>query len=131
MQGFAAFRSNFETDPLFELLLPAQSDAMDEERRLLYVAITRARIQAVLLTASEAPSEFVLELSRLPGLTDHLEWININPNTWRECPVCTRGILRTDNFNVTFCTRYPRCAYRVSIQPPNTNASGRTGNSSS
>jgi DNA helicase IV len=75
--GFRGFPSNLETDPLFELLLPPQSNAMDEERRLLYVAITRARIQAVLLTASEAPSEFVLDLSRLPGLTDHLEWINI------------------------------------------------------
>jgi DNA helicase-4 len=113
--GFRGFPSNLETDPLFELLLPPQSNAIDEERRLLYVAITRARIQATLLTASEAPSEFVLELSRLPGLTDHLEWINIDPNTWRECPVCKRGILRTDNFNLTFCTRYPRCAFRMSV----------------
>ncbi len=102
------FPSNLETDPLFELLLPPQSNATDEERRLLYVAITRARIQAVLLTASEAPGEFVLELSRLPGLTDHLEWINIDPNNWRECAVCKRGILRTDSSNATFCTRYPR-----------------------
>jgi DNA helicase-4 len=89
--GSRGFPSNLGSDPLFELLLPPQSNAMDEERRLLYVAITRARMQATLLTASEAPSEFVLELCRLPGLTDHLEWINIDPNTWRECPSVNEG----------------------------------------
>jgi DNA helicase-4 len=58
--GFPATR---ETHPLLEALLPgAESFPHAEERRLFYVALTRARSRAYLLYNQGNPSSFVTEL---------------------------------------------------------------------
>jgi DNA helicase-4 len=113
--GSRGFPSDMSDDPLFELLLPPMSDAMEEERRLFNVALTRARKQAVLLTATDRVSEFIVELSGLSGLTDHLEWIGLNPAEWRICPRCRKGIVERHD-SVLECRRWPRCAYREKVE---------------
>ena len=52
------------TDPLIEALLaPAEKFAFAEERRLFYVAITRAREQTFLVADAKKPSLFILEMN--------------------------------------------------------------------
>ena len=53
-----------ETDPIIDNLLSHEDDyAFAEERRLFYVAITRAREATYLIANIEKPSPFVLEIS--------------------------------------------------------------------
>ena len=59
------FPSEFEDDPLKQIVLSPQEALPDaEERRLFYVALTRAKHQVVLLTHAEHPSKYVTELLR-------------------------------------------------------------------
>ena len=61
------FPSKVEDDPLLELVLPPVSGGaypFAEERRLFYVAMTRARHGAYLVTDPVWPSAFVMELLR-------------------------------------------------------------------
>ena len=65
--GRWGFPSKVEDDPLLELVLPPASGGgypFAEERRLFYVAMTRARIGAYLVTDPVHPSTFVTELLR-------------------------------------------------------------------
>lgn len=57
------FPSEFEDDPLLSLVLARPDDYEHaEERRLFYVALTRARRQAHLIVDRTHPSSFALEL---------------------------------------------------------------------
>ena len=90
--GSRGFPSKIEDDPLLELVLPPASAGaypFAEERRLFYVAMTRARSGAYLVTDPVRPSTFVTELLRD---SDGLRLIGeLAP----ECPRCRRGRLRT------------------------------------
>ena len=62
--GKYAFPSEIDDDPLLGLVLAApDAHPNAEERRLLYVALTRARRQVFLLAEGGAPSSFVSELT--------------------------------------------------------------------
>ena len=61
------FPARIEDDPLLEIVLPPVSGEaypFAEERRLFYVALTRARKGAWLITDQFSPSTFVKELTR-------------------------------------------------------------------
>ena len=59
------FPSEFGDDPFMELVLSPKEALPDaEERRLFYVALTRAKHQVLLLTHAEHPSKYVTELLR-------------------------------------------------------------------
>lgn len=61
--GKHGFPSQKTTHPLLEALLPAQEDfPYAEERRLFYVALTRARQRAYLIADMAVASAFVVEL---------------------------------------------------------------------
>jgi DNA helicase IV len=70
------FPSQVAGDPLLTLAL-ARADELEhaEERRLFYVALTRARHRAFVCTSARAPSAFVLELETVgyAGLVDRLQ----------------------------------------------------------
>ena len=89
--GRWGFPSKVEDDPLLELVLPPVSGGacpFAEERRLFYVAMTRARNGAYLVTDPVHPSMFVTELLRK---SDELWQLGeLAP----ECPRCRRGRLR-------------------------------------
>jgi len=62
-QGKFGFPSSQQNNPLLEALLPSQDTfAYSEERRLLYVGLTRAKHKAYLIADSKQPSLFVKEL---------------------------------------------------------------------
>jgi DNA helicase IV len=61
--GSYAFPSEISDDPLLRLVMPqAESFPNAEERRLFYVAMTRARHGAYLLGGRDSPSAFLTEL---------------------------------------------------------------------
>ena len=116
--GRWGFPSKVEDDPLLELVLPPVSGGaypFAEERRLLYVAMTRARIGAYLVTDPVRPSTFVTELLRE---SHELRQIGeLAP----ECPRCRRGVLQVINGRLGpfwGCTEYrstPSCRYKKDI----------------
>ena len=88
--GDWGFPSKVEDDPLLELVLPPVSGGaypFAEERRLFYVAMTRARHGAYLVTDPVRPSTFVTELLRESGELPQIGEFAA------ECPRCRRGRL--------------------------------------
>ncbi len=74
--GYLGFPSERTSDPLMNLVLPIQNNPLDEERRLFYVGLTRAKRQTILLVAATRPSEYILELAQLTKLQDRIECVN-------------------------------------------------------
>ena len=105
------FPSRIEDDPLLDLVLPPVSGKafpFAEERRLFYVAMTRARIGAYLVADPVRPSPFVVELIRESG--DDLR--RIGDEIARECPRCTNGrLLPSQSRKNLRCSNYPRCEH--------------------
>lgn len=65
--GTYGFPSNVADDPVLDLAMPAPEEFEHaEERRLFYVALTRARRGVVLITPSQRMSPFVIELLQDP-----------------------------------------------------------------
>ena len=96
-------------DPMLHLVAPndqAQPFPHAEERRLFYVALTRARKGAYLVAHPASPSPFVRELL---AISDQITTAGTaNP----PCPSCSRGSLvpsqTGDNLR---CTSSPTCRY--------------------
>jgi DNA helicase-4 len=129
--GSYAFPSEINDDPLLRLVMPqAESFQNAEERRLFYVAMTRARRRVYLLGSRHASSAFLKEL--------------VNDNTMRSkvsdeqnpgettvsgkgkaltlietCPECRQGTLckRSSKFGEFFgCSNYPSCKYTRDVK---------------
>ena len=90
--GKYGFPVEIADDPLIDLVLSApETHPNAEERRLLYVALTRARRQAFLLAEGGPPSAFVTEL--IEGGFD-VEYFGRLPEDDVPCPVCLQGHLQ-------------------------------------
>ncbi|WP_026604309.1 UvrD-helicase domain-containing protein [Methylomonas sp. 11b] len=115
-KGEHGFPSEKATHPLLELLLPqAEAFAHAEERRLFYVALTRARHHVYLVTNGLNPSPFVRELIdgdyavtvdefSGPGFQEQIADI--------PCPACKTGwmVPRDSQYGSFFgCNQYPLC----------------------
>lgn len=88
-----AFPSTIEDDPILELVLSgADSFEYAEERRLFYVAITRAKKCTYVLYNHENPSPFIQELG---------EYRKVANCTDIQCPRCKRGYVRILKDSVT------------------------------
>ena len=98
-------------DPVLWLAMPS-SDPYEfaEERRLFYVALTRARQTVTLVTVVRKESNFIMEMVR-----DHqLRVVSADgtENTHEICPLCGSGfvVLRKGRYGPFFgCTNFPRC----------------------
>jgi DNA helicase-4 len=81
-----------------------------EERRLLFVALTRARQQVILLASSRNPSPFVMELSQNP----RVQVISPDGSTIHVCPKCKMGTLvvrRGSTGPFLGCSTFPACTH--------------------
>ena len=84
-----------ETDPLSDLLLSrAENYAFAEERRLFYVAITRARHATYLIAERQHPSPFLFEISD-----------ELNELYQKLCPRCRSGELLRKG-NISYCSNF-------------------------
>jgi DNA helicase-4 len=109
------FPNKIADDPLLELVL-SNSDTYlyGEERRLLYVALTRTRNEVFLITDASKPSEFKREFDEDPNAVsmpmDYSETISMS------CPKCKTGKL-VERFSPKYqkplvgCTNYPACTF--------------------
>ena len=118
------FPSRLQSDPLIDLVLPTQKNGTEtpwaEERRLLYVALTRARRGVWLIADDRHPSDFVTELQRKHGV-DRVIGTFAAENA-PPCLGCQTGRLLPGMRGASFyCTHYPLCRY----SPPRCSRCGR------
>ncbi|MDA7999948.1 MAG: UvrD-helicase domain-containing protein [Alphaproteobacteria bacterium] len=115
--GFPNIR---EDDPILNLVLPPLPSSDDfrhsEERRVFYVALTRAREQTHLIANSGFPSEFAEELG------EHEDYYKVavagDISNHGECPACEDGMTvrkKNESDGSTFfgCVNYSICDYTV------------------
>jgi DNA helicase-4 len=109
-----SFPNTRADDPVLALAMPAGDDyPLGEERRLFYVALTRARRSVVMFTARGQCSHFLRELEAdgAVAITD------TDGKAVREegCPSCKQGvlILRSGPYGEFHsCSNFPVCRYK-------------------
>nr|WP_234893667.1 UvrD-helicase domain-containing protein [Agrobacterium vitis] len=111
-EGDYGVPSRIEDDELLNLVMPRpETFEFAEERRLFYVALTRASRGVFLLTNGREPSRYIRELSEIAG--DNLRFESIDGDHLHQCPKCRVGQLveRKSRENTLFlgCNRYPEC----------------------
>ena len=112
--GKLGFPVEIADDPLIDLVLSApEAHPNAEERRLLYVALTRARRQVFLLAEGGSPSAFVTEL--IDGHFDVTVFGRL-PEGDVPCPHCKEGRLEQrenarDGSVFYGCSNWPYCEH--------------------
>lgn len=108
------FPSRIEDDPVMALAMPGGDGfEFSEERRLFYVALTRARRSVRMITLHKRESAFVTELVK-----DHkLRIRDLDREVQGEeaCPECGKGFLVTRNGRYGLfmaCSNFPPCRYK-------------------
>ena len=111
------FPNKIADDPVLALVLAEPEDFLyAEERRLLYVALTRTKNRVFVLTDSRRPSEFFKEFK--PSKSVFILNKETDIADLPCCPKCRTGHLlsrrneRTGKFFVG-CSNYPKCDYVV------------------
>jgi DNA helicase-4 len=126
--GQYGFPSQIADDPVLNLVMP-QPDGFPhaEERRLFYVALTRARREVVLVATRGRESPFIAELAELGAgglVAFEADGTDITP---RVCPMCRRGMLvmRTGSYGEFHgCSRFPACTHKEGGAWPHENRLG-------
>ncbi|SDI58868.1 3'-5' exonuclease, partial [Variovorax sp. OV700] len=116
--GSYGFPSSIVDDPVLQLAMPSpETFPMAEERRLFYVALTRARRSVTLVTLRYRESPFLTELMQdfqiAPTALD-----GVSTDT-QVCPECKQGSLvpRKGPYGMfSSCSRFPRCDYTRSAK---------------
>lgn len=110
-QGIRGFPSQIQDDPVLQMAMPEPETYPDaEERRLFYVALTRARRQIRLYTTTGQPSSFLTELVK----SEHLQVESVDGEKQAVCPACSKGFLslrQSDRGPFYGCTSFPACNY--------------------
>jgi DNA helicase-4 len=116
--GSGAFPSKIADDELLQLVMPDKEPGLAEERRLMYVALTRGRRAAYVVASASPQSEFVSELIGMEKATTSIVAQTIDGQKTRLCEVCGRGhlVLRKGRFGEFLgCSRFPRCKGTVAL----------------
>jgi DNA helicase-4 len=111
------FPSRVEDDPVLQLALPEPEGFLyAEERRLFYVALTRARKTVTVVTQAGRESAFVMELVKdyqVPSTDERGVAGSVEV-----CPTCGKGTLvaRKGPYGEFFgCSTFPRCKYTKKV----------------
>lgn len=117
--GRYGFPSEVTDDPVLGLVMSdADRFPHGEERRLFYVALTRAKREVVLMTVEGKESSFVTELLKDGALT--MSTLSRSaPGT--VCPSCGQGslVLRSGPYSEFYgCSRFPACGHKQKSSAP-------------
>jgi DNA helicase IV len=114
--GTYGFPSNIADDPVLDLAMPSpESFAHAEERRLFYVALTRARREVTLITPPQRMSPFVVELLGDP----HVTVTGDSDAPVEVCSRCGQGTMveRKGPFGPFFgCSTFPVCNFKRKLE---------------
>jgi DNA helicase-4 len=115
VEGTRGFPSQIQDDPALQLAMPAPDPfPFAEERRLFYVAMTRARKQVRLYTTLGQPSRFLVELAK----KEHIKIEPIDGEVLEPCPECGRGVLQLRSGpygDFHGCSRFPACTFKRKV----------------
>ncbi len=105
-----------EEDPIKKAVLSIKEEIKNaEERRIFYVALTRAKNKVYLLVNKNNKSDFVEEIISKANVKEY----NLLENNKNVCPKCGEGNL-TLNFGKKHyfygCSNYPKCDYKKYIK---------------
>jgi len=112
------FPNKISDDPVLELVLTAGDEYQyAEERRLLYVALTRTRNRVFVLVNEHRPSEFMKEFQPSGSVYVLSDATNAMGREI-QCPRCRTGhmmVRKNEGTNRFFvgCSNYPKCTYTV------------------
>jgi DNA helicase-4 len=111
------FPNKIEDDPLLELVLTSEDTyEYAEERRVLYVALTRTKNRSYILVDAQHPSEFLKEFTPSNSVYYTSEMLSDSFKEKVECPRCKTGFLKIrhnaqhNNYFIG-CSNYPQCDY--------------------
>lgn len=120
--GNFGFPSEIADDPLLDLVIPEHEQYPHaEERRLLYVAITRAKRAVFGTYHPDRPSPFVKELSEIEGVRVMDQRFSKTYKIGDVCPQCKLGTLevKTSNDDIQLgCSAYPTCHFTSDVRCP-------------
>ncbi|MBO9101215.1 topoisomerase DNA-binding C4 zinc finger domain-containing protein [Rhizobium sp. K1/93] len=117
-EGDYGVPSRIEDDELLNLVMP-QPETFEyaEERRLFYVALTRASRGVFLLMDGRQPSRYIHELANIAGSNFRLE--TIEGEALPQCPTCHVGHLvekkRKTGGRFLGCNQYPDCNHTAQL----------------
>lgn len=115
--GTYGFPSQISDDPVLSVAMSGVDGfAHSEERRLFYVALTRARNSVTIFTATGLESPFVVELLHDPGVV--LVDSGGSDVAVRVCPSCGQGTLvprRGPYGDFLGCSRFPKCRHTAQL----------------
>lgn len=108
------FPSQIEDDPVLQLAMP-EGDTFNysEERRLFYVALTRARSSVTLITLEKKESPFILELVEELKIAVHD--VEGQSQSLDVCPKCQNAFIteKKGQYGLFYsCSGYPLCDYK-------------------
>jgi DNA helicase-4 len=111
------FPSRVADDPVLQLAMPS-GDTFEyaEERRLFYVALTRARLNVTLISLEGRDSPFVTELVGDANIPVHQA--DGSEASATVCPVCQQGFMvrrRGPYGEFLGCSTFPRCKHKVNL----------------
>lgn len=113
------FPNKISDDPILELVL-SSADTFEyaEERRLLYVALTRTKNRSYVMVDEQKPSEFFREFVSSKSVFITNSASKDAPEKRIACPRCKTGYLmvrKNERSNKYFvgCTNFPKCDYTV------------------
>ena len=112
------FPNKIADDPMLEIVLSKADEYMyAEERRLLYVALTRTKNRVCVLVNGEKPSEFMTDFPISDNVLE-TDKITEQNDTETLCPKCKTGHLvrrKNEKTGTIFigCSNYPKCDYTV------------------
>ncbi|UTW08006.1 UvrD-helicase domain-containing protein [Pseudomonas benzenivorans] len=118
IKGVKGFPSEIQDDPILQIAMPEpEAYPFAEERRLFYVALTRAKRGVFIYTVAGRPSIFLTELQQTGAISIQDasgETLELIP-----CPKCGAGMKtqRNSQYGPFYgCSLYPKCDWKENIE---------------